>query len=1167
MKVLSTSLLFFCFLFGISQELPNIVPPSPEVSALSKHTDVPVSYHTGLPNISVPIYTIRLKSLEVPISLNYHARGVKVEEIAPRTGMGWSLSYGGSLSRQTRGKADDSPGGSAYFAHARTFQNYPYEIIARQKQDGNEIEHPDYDFYPDKFTFSTATTGGNFVFDYHDLEPIIQSFDDVKISYSREEGSSGLIDGFIITDSQGNRYYYGLSMNKQRIGVDYQTSAGISVYYNNAVADSPTEQAITYSSWKLMDIETPYGEVVSYYYEAEYGNNAGTTYWNKVMDKHQTPQGTSPYNPGNMSDLSKIYSRVSRVTNYEKQLYKIVFNGGDSEIYFHKSNHLRFDYEGYALDRIEIKHQNKLAKAFKLNYTYTTSSDNTNVLYYFLNNPIFEKAFKRMFLSSVEQQDFSGNKLPPYQFTYNETPLPSRFSSRQDYWGYYNGATNNGPFNRMFEYGSYTPNRRVNIELSEAGLLKEIKYPTGGISKFTYEHNIAFPPLYVSELKLPGINPGSADQVQLNLTKDYFLPYENGSYQVYELELPYSTAITIRPECRHLQPIGGPEVPDCLFRFLWNGNELARNQDNIIYTPPSSTNIRDNIATITILTPRFDGIHPDLHKDRNYNFNINISYSNANNDIGKPIYGPGKRIKSIENIDNNGLSTFKTFDYSRINEAITTVEDDKITSGFINGLPRYINTKTNSNSPATINGYYDSSSSTYGSFQQNTIGYSHVTEYFGTESNNIGKIEYTFTSIPDSGGDYYAPPYHPPTDNSWLCGKLILKKVYQSQILPSSDEITYKPKTELYYKYRYGDQLFDTDFQHAGLIHIDFPFTPQGGKYDFDEDAEETTYVKSETVYNLPLFMRRSCYENGTECEPPYIMGYRIYYLTGGRVDLEYTIEKNYFDDNELAKMTTYSYNYFNEHYQPSTITTSASDGKQTITNFTYANDIPETHRTPAEHKLIDQNRVTAPVETRTKVTDASGNTHFSKSTQKTVYDVWYNNLVLPQTIQTLKGAETPGNLPDERIIFHDYDSQGNPLEVSKADGPHIVYIWGYNNTQPIAKIENASYDEVEEYVANLKSLSNNDNDRTVDTVNADGSISPVGAEGLLRRALSNLRVVLPQAQITTFTYDPLIGVTSITDLRGETIYYDYDDFNRLEFVKDANGNILSKNQYHYKDQ
>ncbi len=93
----------------------------------------------------------------------------------------------------------------------------------------------------------------------------------------------------------------------------------------------------------------------------------------------------------------------------------------------------------------------------------------------------------------------------------------------------------------------------------------------------------------------------------------------------------------------------------------------------------------------------------------------------------------------------------------------------------------------------------------------------------------------------------------------------------------------------------------------------------------------------------------------------------------------------------------------------------------------------------------------------------------------------------------------------------------------------------------------------------NLQDKSNLDNDRT---------IGLVGNEGALRIALNNLRNLpaLSDALVTTYTYDPLIGVTSITDPRGETIYYHYDDFNRLEYVLDQDGKVLSKNEYNYQN-
>ncbi len=109
-------------------------------------------------------------------------------------------------------------------------------------------------------------------------------------------------------------------------------------------------------------------------------------------------------------------------------------------------------------------------------------------------------------------------------------------------------------------------------------------------------------------------------------------------------------------------------------------------------------------------------------------------------------------------------------------------------------------------------------------------------------------------------------------------------------------------------------------------------------------------------------------------------------------------------------------------------------------------------------------------------------------------------------------------------------------------------------SAQEIVKVENATYTQVSSYVSNLQSLSDTVNDNTFN-------------EGALKSALNNLRTLLPNIMVTTYTYDPLIGITNITDAKGATIYYHYDNFNRLEFVKDAQENIISKNQYHYREQ
>ena len=121
-----------------------------------------------------------------------------------------------------------------------------------------------------------------------------------------------------------------------------------------------------------------------------------------------------------MNYIQKIHTRISQVSNYEKHLFKISFNQGrDSEVFI-KSNNLRDDFEGHSLERISIYNQNKLIKSFKLNYSYTTSTDQSNLLWYFTKaqgSNLFEKYLKRMFLANIEEEGSDGQKLPPYVFT------------------------------------------------------------------------------------------------------------------------------------------------------------------------------------------------------------------------------------------------------------------------------------------------------------------------------------------------------------------------------------------------------------------------------------------------------------------------------------------------------------------------------------------------------------------------------------------------------------------------------------------------------------------------------------------------------------------------------------------------------------------------------
>ena len=78
---------------------------SPEVSSLMKFIEQPVDISTGIPKIEIPVYTINTGRLSVPITLSYHAGGIKLSERASVAGLGWALNAGGLSYTYCKGHA------------------------------------------------------------------------------------------------------------------------------------------------------------------------------------------------------------------------------------------------------------------------------------------------------------------------------------------------------------------------------------------------------------------------------------------------------------------------------------------------------------------------------------------------------------------------------------------------------------------------------------------------------------------------------------------------------------------------------------------------------------------------------------------------------------------------------------------------------------------------------------------------------------------------------------------------------------------------------------------------------------------------------------------------------------------------------------------------------
>ena len=82
---------------AITLDKRNYIALSPQASALHDAINYPVDGNKGVPDISIPLYTVEYGKIRIPIVLRYSTSNAKVDKsAAPNVGFGWVLDVGGS---------------------------------------------------------------------------------------------------------------------------------------------------------------------------------------------------------------------------------------------------------------------------------------------------------------------------------------------------------------------------------------------------------------------------------------------------------------------------------------------------------------------------------------------------------------------------------------------------------------------------------------------------------------------------------------------------------------------------------------------------------------------------------------------------------------------------------------------------------------------------------------------------------------------------------------------------------------------------------------------------------------------------------------------------------------------------------------------------------------
>lgn len=458
----------------------DIIPPSPNIATLQRFGDYPVDHSTGLAEVKIPLYEIKMKGYSFPIDIKFHASGRRASLDFSPLGVGWALNSTGYISREVRERVDEQYQAlemSADSIENRHDQNieHKYDLLIKADMDFNRpndlsvnnlivSEEEKIDAEHDIFSYSVNSLSGKFVIDKFGYT--------LPLTYSPIEiygSGTGTISQFTIVDEKGFTYFFG---GEGSIIETTYNSEGFSNYNFHSVN----------TGWFLKKITSPLGEEILFNYgvrntESSYDQVIGSTNLWEQIDIGTEPMGVEGHSTSGSYGGRHVNS-FNKTRNFlMSYLKEIIFPGGKVS-YTYDSQTLR-------LNLCEIRDaNNEVIKKVEFNYMNTPGAD------YLPNN-------NSVSLSSLVFQDKDGLPDATYVFEYYNHNLTSsynylNFSTKKDWWGYCNEFGNKIPYNSQADpmvNSGCNDCKAPNFYFKLNGMLKKINYPTGGNTEFVYEPN------------------------------------------------------------------------------------------------------------------------------------------------------------------------------------------------------------------------------------------------------------------------------------------------------------------------------------------------------------------------------------------------------------------------------------------------------------------------------------------------------------------------------------------------------------------------------------------------------------------------------------------------------------------------------------------------------
>lgn len=1131
-----------------SQNNINLIPDIPIVSLQDRFGNLnagKVDMNSGDYQKNFNLFSIDNKSLKYSFDLLYNSNGgLLVNEWGSSLGIKWNNNFESKITRQVYGLPDELGLNNKRNFSKSLMSEYSDENLSRVRsitanydRTGQAVDG-EYDIY------SVSLNDISLSFIMHNDTGHILNYSE---SYSILRLKNNIYD-FCITDNNGVKYFFGGDIKQTFREVD---SGNGTIYF----------QPITVA-WYLRKIEGVNGESINFHYSPttyrelkSISQSANMTLFTDILRGYVIPE--YEYNLVNSILEYNLPNLNSVIYDYNSYVLDKIETNNNITIRF--VNEAREDLPGsFLIKEIIISYKNSNYKTFMLFYDKKISQNYQQEIQYFNNMDYLSDNEERYgnriryFLSQIKEISTEGGSKDMYIFEYkNLDDIPPRFSFKQDLLGYPMSRNSVSMFPKSalkvffdsysyFNLNNYYPlqDRTTDTAANTNGLLTNITYDTKSKESIYYENNRYFREDFEMERSNIRVSTDSYNSPTEFWDTSTF--YHQGGALDISIDLQYKLLNLPSPESRDLFFInlGLYDIDKDIFLDLpyhyFNIGEIGFIDNSpvfdkkYLYVDLAKPFVQFKCKEDKPIPPGNYQVVVDLYNNNIY-AHIDISYISSKIHKNEH-YFYGVRTKEVKFYDQEKLKISKKYNYNKLDKIgenvyrfsdksslVGNFDFDREVDNFMPIYPSYTMFLAFSPILKTYSDlepfpYY------YRSLIQNSINDEAV--YSGRHY----KYQQVSEIINDTSITAYSYNIQKSTMANTLFGAIrscFFNRVYQPNWIDGkvSEELKgYKDDLNLIVResniYEYSDSLirkFENFYSQIAESEI--------GIYGSLQASVTNRFLHKLDLYNLYNYSYNIKWNNYTKKITTF------YYVNDSSISLYNTL--NYNKQTGLLK---------NEDFI-------LSSGKKISKKYFRPYDFLSN---PKYYKMSSINMISPIIEESNILDD------LSVLNRKVIsYKEFFDNRFTIDSIMNFNKL-----LEKDIVIFNSHDSYGNPREVKKQDLPSTVYLWGYTGQYPVLKIENATYGEVLTVLGQA----------VIDNLNSS-TLSETAMESAINAAANNLRtdVRLSKSMVSSYTYKPLVGMTSETDARGVKTEYKYDGFQRLKEILDFEGNYLKNYQYNYR--